>query len=441
MPGDSSLARAIAKEAFIYGFPLVEGYRAQYAFFVDKTTPAYLSPFNTLYNSARLSDPNDTTVVFPNSDTPYSLLGADLRAEPLVLTVPAIQDDRYYSLQLIDAYAHNFAYIGTRTKGNAGGTYLLAGPGWTGTTPPGVDEVITCETDLAFVLYRTELFGPDDLDNVKKVQQGYRVEPLSAYLGQQPPPAPPTNWITALTPEEKTSPRFFEVLDFILRNFAPAVSSETQLRARFATLGIGGPDPLNIDEWSPEIRSAVLAGIDDAWSEFTTFKTEKYDTGIVPIGHFFGTRAELNDNYLYRFAGAVIGLWGHSPIEAIYIGVSNDSEGRPLNGSDNYLYRFPPAQLPPSNSFWSLTMYKVSDSQLVANPINRYLINVAMLPDLITDPDGGLTINLSNQSPGPAREANWLPTPAEPFIMFIRIYLPKSEVADGTWKAPAPEKV
>jgi hypothetical protein len=135
-------ARAIAKDAYIYGFPMVDSYRIQYSYFIDKNGPEYKGDWNQVHNTARVSTPADTAIQSPNSDTPYSFLGADLRAEPLVLTVPPIEDGRYFSLQFIDAYTYNFAYVGTRTTGNGGGKFLLAGPGWKGDKPAGVNDVI-----------------------------------------------------------------------------------------------------------------------------------------------------------------------------------------------------------------------------------------------------------------------------------------------------------
>ena len=188
-PSRPEQARAIAKEAYIYGFPMVDNYRVQYSYFVDKEDPEYKGGWNEIHNTARVYTPEDKAIQTPNSDTPYSAVGADLRTEPLVLTVPPIEQDRYYSLQFVDGYTYNFAYVGSRTTGNGGGKYLLAGPNWKGDKPEGVNEVIRSDTDLAFVLYRTQLFGPSDLDNVKKIQAGYQVAPLSVFLNQ-PPPAP-----------------------------------------------------------------------------------------------------------------------------------------------------------------------------------------------------------------------------------------------------------
>ena len=158
--------REIIRDAYIYGFPMVDSYRIQYSYFVDTAGPEYKGPWNELHSVARVFTPQDKAIQTPNSDTPYSFLGADLRVEPLVISVPAIRD-RYYSLQFIDMYTHNFAYVGSRATGSDAGNYLLAGPRWQGAVPKGIKSVIRSETDLAFVLYRTQLFGGDDLDAVK----------------------------------------------------------------------------------------------------------------------------------------------------------------------------------------------------------------------------------------------------------------------------------
>ena len=169
-------ARAIAKEAYIYGYPMVDGYRIQYGYFVDKTDPEYKGQWNEIHNIPRVYTPEDKAVQTPNSDTPYSFLGADLRAEPLVLTVPEIPEGRYYSIQFIDAYTFNFAYAGSRTTGNEAGSIMLAGPNWKGEKPQGIKEVIQSETEINILIYRTQLFDPADIDNVKKIQSEYKVQ-------------------------------------------------------------------------------------------------------------------------------------------------------------------------------------------------------------------------------------------------------------------------
>jgi len=431
-PGD---ARAIASDAYIYGFPMVDSYRILYAYFVNANDPEHKGPWNQVLNAPRVYTPEDKTVQTPNSDTPYSTVGLDLRAEPLVLTVPVVEKSRYFSVQLVDLYTFNFAYIGSRTTGNDGGSFLITGPGWTGDKPDGIEMVIPCETQFALAVYRTQLFDPGDLDNVKKVQAGYKVQTLSQFLGKPTTEAPKIDFIKPLTPDqERTSPELFNILNFVLQ-FCPTVPSEKDLMTRFARLSIGGGLTFDAGKLSPELSKAVEDGMADAWQTFAGLQ-KQIDAGEVTSGDMFGTREYLKNNYLYRMAGAVLGIYGNSKEEAWYPAYSVDSGGQKLDGSNRYTLRFPPGQLPPANGFWSITMYELPSRLLCANPLNRYLINSPMLPSLQRDADDGLTLFIQHESPGKDKESNWLPAPAGPFFMVLRIYWPKPEAVDGTWKAP-----
>jgi hypothetical protein len=429
-------ARAIAREAYTYGYPLVDNYRAEYAYFVDRNNPEFKAPWNQITNIPRVFTPADVAVQTPNSDTPYSWLGLDLRAEPIVLTLPPMdRKDRYFSVQFTDAYTFNFAYLGTSTSGNDGGTFLVAGPDWKGDTPKGVQKVIRSETDFIVAIYRTQLFNPSDLDNVKRIQAGYKVQPLSAFLGTAAPPAAPQiDFIKPLTlAEQKTSLQFFNIVNFVLQ-FCPTDPSETELRARFAKIGVSGGKIFDPNKLSPEIKSAIEQGRADAWADFAG-GVKQLTNGTLTSGDLFGTREYMKNNYLNRWLGT-IGIYGNSKQEAMYPIYYTDSGGQKLNGTNRYTLRFAPGQFPPVNAFWSLTMYDLPASLLVANPINRYLINSPMLPQLRLDPDGGLTLLIQNESPGKDQEANWLPAPKGPFAMYMRLYWPKTEALEGKWTAP-----
>ena len=429
-------ARTIATEAYVYGFPIVDSYRIQYTYFVDRNNPEYKATWNHIASTPRVYTPADKAIQTPNSDTPYSMVGLDLRAEPIVLTVPAIEKTRYYSIQLIDAYTFNFAYIGSRATGNGAGSFLIAGPGWKGDKPAGVKAVITSETEFAFAIYRTQLFNPADIDNVKKVQAGYKVQPLSEFLAKAAPtPAPAVDFIKPLTPaEEKSSLQFFNVLNFVLQ-FCPTDPSETALMARFAKIDVGGGKTIDLAKLSPEMKTAMEQGIADAWVDFAGLMKE-FDAGKVTSGEVFGSRAYLKNNYLYRMGAAAAGIYGNSKDEAMYPVYGVDADGQKLSGANRYTLHFAKGELPPVNAFWSLTMYELPASLLVANPLNRYLINSPMLPQLKRDADGGLTLIIQNESPGKDKEANWLPAPKGPFILYLRLYWPKQEAIDGKWKAP-----
>ncbi|MFO7688181.1 MAG: DUF1254 domain-containing protein [Desulfobacterales bacterium] len=435
-------ARAIAKEAYIYGFPLVDGYRILHAYFVDRDNPEYKGHWNQIKSIPRVYTPDDKAVQTPNSDTPYSMVGMDLRAEPIVLTVPPIEKDRYFSTQLVDLYTHNFDYIGSRATGNGGGIFLIAGPGWNGQVPAGVTKVIRSETELAPAIYRTQLFNPGDLDKVKAIQADYKAQSLSAFLGQPAPkPAPTIDFIKPLTPEtQKSSPEFFNVLNFVLK-FCPTVPSEKELMARFATIGVGAGKSIDTSKLSPEMKAAIEQGMADAWTELANLQ-KRIAAGEVTSGDLFGTREYLKNNYLYRMAAAALGIYGNSKQEAMYPMYLSDADGQKLDGAKSrYTIRFAPGQLPPVSAFWSLTMYELPSSLLVANPLNRYLLNSPMLPQFKKDADGGLTLLIQNESPGADKESNWLPAPKGPFFMAMRLYWPNAEATEGKWTPPVLNRV
>lgn len=434
--------RTIAKEAYIYGFPVVDSYRIEYAYNIDKNNPEYKGPFNVLKNIPRVYTPEDKTVQTPNSDTPYSMVEMDLRKDPVVITLPVIDNDRYFSVQLIDLFTHNFEYLGSRTTGNGGGVFLVAGPDWKGEAPAGIKKIIISETQFVSCIFRTQLFNPDDLENVKKIQEGYKIQTLSSYLGKPDLASDPVDFIKPLSPDlQKTSPEFFNILNFQLQ-FCPVHPSEKELRERFAKIGIEAGKKIDFDNLPVETKKAYEEGIAEAWKEYENFVKSKILTDQVTSGDLFGTREFLKNNYMYRMAAAVLGIFGNSADEAMYPNYKIDSEGNIPDGSKNkYTIHFAKGQLPPVNAFWSLTMYEMPASLLCSNPINRYLINSPMLPDLKTDTDGGITIYIQHDSPGADKESNWLPAPNGPFAVFMRLYWPKSEAVNGSWKQPPLKKV
>lgn len=433
-------ARAIAKEAYIYGYPMVDSYRIQYAYFVDKNDSSYKAPWNKIANIPNVYTPADTAVQTPNSDTPYSWAGLDLRAEPMVISVPEIEKSRYYSIQFIDAYTFNFAYAGSRATGNAAGNFLIAGPSWKGEKPAGIKEIIRSDTDFNLAVFRTQLFDPADIDDVKKIQAQYKMQPLSAFLDKPAlSAAPAIDWMKPLSKEdEKTSLEFFNLLNFVLR-YCPTVPSEVELMQRFAKIGVGAGMIFDPAKLSPEIKTAIEQGRADAYQAFAG-QLKLLEDGKLTSGEVFGTRKFLNNNYLYRWM-ATIGIYGNSKQEAMYPIYRVDAAGKPLSGANSYTLHFAKGEYPPVKAFWSITMYDLPQSLLVANPINRYLINSPMLPEMKKDADGGLTIYIQNESPGKDKESNWLPAPKGPFAMYMRLYWPAPAALDGSWKQPALNKV
>ena len=429
-------AYEIAKQAYIYAFPMIAGYKAMNAFNIDETGSQYKGPFNIVVSDATVFTYKDTAIVTPNSDTPYSMLQADLRAEPVVFCVPAVEKERYYSVQLTDMYSFNYGYVGSRTTGNDPGCYMIAGPGWKGDKPEGIAGIFNSETQFSLVIFRTQLFNPADVENVRKVQAGYVAQTLSSFLKQPAPPASPD---PDFPPFKDNAFRIdaFAYLNFLLQ-FAPVVPAEAELRATFARIGIE-PSPQYVLPRLEEIQLATELGIR---AGYEAIEQERNDIGQVVngwrIGAAFGNRDFYKGNYTLRAAAALAGIYGNDAAEAIYPLAIADSKGAKLDGSQSdYTITFPADGYPPVNAFWSVTMYDGKTQLLIENPINRYLINSPMLPDMKKNADGSLTLYIQQDSPGKDREANWLPAPNGPIYMVMRLYWPKQEALSGSWK-PAP---
>ena len=440
-------AKDIAEEGFIYGLPLVMFYAVMQEFAVDRNSGQFKAPFNEINSMHHVASPEDTAVITPNSDTPYSFLWLDLRAEPMVVSVPMVERERYYAVQLIDGNTYNFGYIGTRATGPEAGDYLVVGPDWKGETPPGIKKVFQSTTPFPLALIRTQLFNPSDMPNVEKIQAGYKTLPLSAFLKQAAPPAAPTiEFLPATTAGIKDN--FFQYLDAALQ-YVPETSRDKAIRAKLAKIGIGPGKTFAFKDLSLEHKAAILVAMkqgDDKVDKWLA-SGNKIINGW-NVGSFFGDEAFYNGDWVMRAGAAKGGLLGNDAEEAMYPYTRTDATGQPLDGSKhNYTITFAAGQLPPVNAFWSVTMYDGKSQLLVKNPINRYLINSPMLPGMTKNEDGSITLYLQKESPGADKEANWLPTPDDAIYLVMRLYWPKTEApsilpaGNGTWQPPGVEQV
>ncbi|MBY5810477.1 DUF1254 domain-containing protein [Rhizobium leguminosarum] len=435
-------AKDIAEEGFIYGLPLVMNYAVMNEFAVDRNSGQFKAPFNEINNMHQVASPADTAIITPNSDTPYSILWLDLRAEPIVISVPTVEKERYYSVQLIDGNTYNFGYIGSRATGSDPGSYLVVGSDWKGEKPDGIKQVFTSSTPFVFANFRTQLINAEDMANVEKVQAGYQAQPLSAFLKQPALPAAPTiEFLPATTAGIKKN--FFEYLDVALQ-FVPETSRDKEIRAKLARIGIGPGKTFEFKDLPLEHKAELLVGMKQGDDKIDKWLA----SGNKPISGWnvsslLGDEAFFNGDWLMRSGAAKAGLYGNDAAEAMYPFTRTDASGKPLDGSKHkYTITFPPGQLPPVHSFWSVTMYDGKSQFLVKNPINRYLINSPMLPGMKKNADGSLTLYIQKDSPGADKEANWLPAPNGTIYLVMRLYWPTTEAPSilpagkGTWQPP-----
>jgi hypothetical protein len=423
-------ARTIAKEAYIFNYPMVMMYRTMYLQSIDTKSKSYSGGFGQWLHLGT-SSPKDTDIVSPNNDSPYSYAWVDTRAEPWVLTMPKIETNRFYTSQWDDLWGFVLDNPGSVEDGNDGVSVLLASPTWKGKLPKGVKRVIQGDTEFLGTLTRTQLLEPKDLVNVKKIQQEYKLQPLSAYLGQPAPKAAPAidwkPWKEGLD----ATPEFWNYVNFLLPLTVPN-SQDKPVLERMEKLGLG----VQAAKPSAEVQAAMKLGMQDALAELKAATTTFKDPSL-----FFRSRKDSNKDYFNRALGVLVGIFGNVKEVSVYFAVPKDDKGVLFDGSKHsYELTFTKDQIPPAKNFWSFTMYKLPQRWLVDNPIDRYSIG-SPTPGLVTAADGSITLSFSVKTPGKDKESNWLPAPKGPFWLVLRTYGPGKAILDKSWKVPPVKQV
>ena len=435
--------KAIAEEGFIYGLPLVMNYAVMNEYAVDPKSSQFKAPFNQIKNIPRVYTYKDTAVVTANSDTPYSLVWLDLRAEPLVISIPAVKD-RYYSVMLNDSHTYNYGYMGSRATAGKAGSYMVVGPDWKGEKPAGIDEVFQSLTPFSLAAFRTQLFNPADMPNVEKIQAQYKAQPLSVFLGQPAPAAASRiNFLPATTAGIETD--FWNYLGAALE-YIPEADEDKGIRDQLAKIGVGPGKTFDIKSLSPERQQALVEAMKAGDEKVTTFLASGMtDVNGWQLGSLPGDRAHYNGDWVKRAAAAKAGIYGNDAAEAVYLFGRVDANAQTIDTSKhNYTITFAAGQMPPVNAFWSVTMYDGKTQLMIENPINRYLVNSAMASNMKKNKDGSVTVYIQKDSPGKAKQTNWLPAPNDTVYMVMRLYWPKPAsaplsilpVGKGTWKPP-----
>jgi hypothetical protein len=436
----SEETQAIAEEAYIFAYPMLEDYKTMYIQSVSSTSPTYRAPFNQLTNATVLVGPEFKDVVRPINDTLYSIVWLDLRAEPMAISVPAIPD-RYYSFQLVDLYTYNFAYIGTRATGTASGSYLVTGPAWQEDKPSGVTDVFRSEGNFVFCIVRTAVDGQADVPNVAAIQQQYRFQPLSAFLGQPTPTVAPGVNFPPYDQAKALSADFIQYFNFLLGQLV-VDPSERDLITKFGRIGIGPNRPFDAASLDTQTQRAINDGVTSALAKIKAkgAQSGQQKNGWNLTPRIFGDRQQMQGQYLVRAAAAYMGLYGNDLEEAYYPSSGHDISGDPLDGSKStYELIFTKDEIPAVDAFWSLTMYSSPDQLLVENPIQRYSIS-DRTAGLLLGADGSQQIYIQRESPGADKEANWLPAPNGPFSVTMRMYLPQAQELDPLYAPPSIHK-
>ncbi len=436
-------AYEIALEAYVYLYPIISmDVSRRMLTNVPAGIREGLGPHNQFHHFRSFPPAEFREVVRPNFDTLYSSAWLDLTAGPMIVSLEDV-GDRYFLLPMLDMWTNVFAAPGTRTSGNAAQAWALVPPGWTGAVPEGV-EPISAPTPYVWIIGRTKTDGPADYPAVHRVQDGFRITPLSAWGGTPGPAAPftPNPSVDMVTPplvqvNTMAAERYFAYGAELMGRNPPQLTDWSTL-ARLARIGLQPDAPFDLAQASPEIRSAIERAAEDG---LKTIVAKAPTIARVVNGWQMNTDSMgvYGNNYLKRAVVAMVGLGANVPEDAIYPLCVADKDGRQLTGDHRYVIHFPKEQLPPVAGFWSITMYDADGFQ-VANALNRFAIGDR--DALRYNPDGSLDIYIQHESPGPDKESNWLPSPASGVLgVTMRLYGPKPPAITGEWNPPAIQRV
>lgn len=438
-------ARSIAQDGYVFGLPLVYvATQADVVTNVAKPEPGR-APLNQFDHHRSFPDAKHNKIVGMNVDTLYSLAQLDLSAEPMVLVVPPMTGKRWWIMQVLDGWNDVPAAPGSRTHGGKGGAFVLVGPDYEGDLPAGL-EVIRSDTSIVALGGRTYTAGPDDYAAVHAIQDQYQLIPLSQWKGAgthyTPPQSVPVKpgidgstpvpaQVFALTPQQY----FQRLSDLLVHN--PAREADAPIMARLAKFGVTPGGTFDLQAFDAETRQAIEEGVAAGQQQV---RDGESDMGKMVNGWQVATDlGRYGTRYPYRATWTYYGVGGNLVEDALYPLGLVDADGNRLDGAGQYELRFAKDEIPPVDAFWSVTLYD-EDSYLVDNPLNRYALGDRSR--MQRDPDGLLTLYIQGESPGKDKESNWLPSPKEgPFKLALRLYVPKKEVADGTWQPPAVKRI
>lgn len=429
-------AAKIGVEAVVYGLPLVIAEltrRVQTN--VAAPEPNAHAPMNQFGNMAKYPTAADKDIVRMNVDTLYSFAFLDVTAEPMILSVPDTHG-RYYLMPLIDTWTNVFASPGKRTTGTKAGHFAITGPGWTGTLPKGVTEYKS-PTNVVMIGGRTQANGPADYPAVHAIQKQYKLTPLSAWGKPYTPPAGKVDPGVDMSPPveqvaKMSAATYFKTLATLLKS-TPPPPADAPAVAQLAKIGIVPGQDFDMGKVDPAVARGLEKSVETALAKLQAAAKESGK----PVNGWNMLPMNLGDygtDYGLRAVIALIGFGANLAADAIYPSAFVDADGKPLDGANRYVLHFDKGQTPPAHAFWSLTMYN-AQSFFVENPINRY--DIAAWMPLKRNKDGSLDVYIQRDSPGKAKESNWLPAPEGEFSVTMRIYWPKPEALDGTWK-PTP---
>ena len=427
-------AKNIAVDAYLQTYPLLVTARELDRQMNKADAPDYVGKFNAFRHQDGMPSPKDASIRRKSYDAPSSWAWLDVRAEPVVLQVPAIPAGRFAVVQLYDLWGHNLAHVGAKAAGSKPVNVLVAGPGWKGAQPKGIDRVVRPETSLVGVTVRTAAAAPGDGASVAELTTQLRIVPLSQFTKSAAPKAAPPVTFAAWDEAKADTGAFIGYVNALLP-FVRLDAAEQVAFKRYAGIGMAAGKPYDAAKMDSAVVAAIDAGVNDARGKLEKAMADARGA-VDPVG----TREAFGGDTMRRAISAGFDLHRIAKSEIVELPITGDGGGDPFEKGAKYRLVFPAGQLPPVDGFWSLEMISVPDVRYQDNPVGRYVIDSRM-PGLKKNADGSLEIAIQRESPGPALESNWLPSPDTGFSLTLRLYAPKQEAIDARWKPAYPNRL
>ncbi len=390
---DQDNMKQIAYDAFVYAYPMLEQVKT-----INGMIKFMGLEFNEPSFNRKLPWENvGMPIVAPNLTSMTAGILVGTTYGPVTIEIPEVKD-RYIVYQCIDAFTHNFYYMGTRGNHGDGGRFTFYNKGQQ--LPDLNATPVEMESDHAIIVIRIDIADASEKERVNSIQNAIKIIDAPAKHREYLP----------YDQEKAFSPGFVEYINDLLTE-VPA--TETALFERFARIGIFSNVTL-----TEEARNEVQAGIDAAFADIKTQSKTATALGNGWIGAttLFGTREFLDKNYMNRAIGAHFGLWGNSKEEANYFLGWFEGEGEIV---------FKKEELPPLTDigFWSVTAH--DEKMLVkANEYDSYVITMEQMK---FEEDGSIILKFSSRP----KEGNWLYTPGDIMGVLVRAYQAEPEKIVG----------
>jgi hypothetical protein len=427
-------AKNITVDAYVQTYPLLVTARELDRQMNKADAPEYVGKFNVFRHQDGMPSPKDASVRRKSFDAPYSWAWLDVRAEPVVLQLPAIPAGRFFIVQLYDLWGHNLLHVDAKLAGGKPFNVLVAGPGWKGAPPKGIGQVVRAETSLVGITARTAAATPGDAASVAELQQKFGIVPMSRFAKAAAPKAAPPITFLVWDDAKADTGAFIGYVNALLPYVRLDAAEQVQFK-RYAGIGMAPGKPWDPAKMDSRVVAAIDAGVKDAAAKLEKAMADARGA-VDPVG----TREAFAGDAMKRAISSGFDLHRVAKNEIVELPITGDGGGDPYEKGAKYRLVFPANQLPPVDGFWSLEMITVPDVRYRDNPVNRYVIDSRM-PGLKKNPDGSLEIAIQRDSPGPELESNWLPSPDAGFSLTLRLYAPKQAAVDGTWKPAYPNRL